>query len=230
MKVFLPALTLVALLQACTSNEIGNSKDVNPDAIYRSYNISYSEGDDVVWCRCQFRFAGKNGTTLILASPGSIELDSQKLYLDSSSYSGAFYYAQRQFNQFEGTHTLTYKDINGNTFPQQFVFTPFTLVTKIPAEITATDLPLSFTGMKDGFIIRVEVADTSSNTEDIYETDTVQNNGIVIKGNELAKLKDGPLDISFYADNNFPLDNPAKQGGTLNLFYKLKYQETVLKK
>ncbi|HVX50186.1 MAG TPA: hypothetical protein VHB48_08505, partial [Chitinophagaceae bacterium] len=112
----------------------------------------------------------------------------------------------------------------------KLTFTPFTLTGKIPAEINAADLPLNFTGLKDGDIIRVEIADTSSTTEDIFETDTVLNNRVIIKGSELATLAAGPLDMSFYADNNYPLDNPGKEGGVLNFFYKLKYQRATLKK
>jgi hypothetical protein len=53
-------------LFCCTSDEIGNSKDVNPDAVFFDYEIWAEEGKDDVTVNLQYRMGGKNGTTLVL--------------------------------------------------------------------------------------------------------------------------------------------------------------------
>jgi hypothetical protein len=63
------------IFSACSSNEIGESKDVAQDKIYQSYSISYSEGNTNAEVFCQFRFAGSNGTTLVLNSPSQLQFD-----------------------------------------------------------------------------------------------------------------------------------------------------------
>jgi hypothetical protein len=49
---------------SCTSNEIGNSKDVNPDAVFFDYEVWAEEGKEDVTVNLQYRMGGKNGTTL----------------------------------------------------------------------------------------------------------------------------------------------------------------------
>jgi len=71
-------------LLACTSNEIGNSKDVNPDTIWFDYRISGEEGKEEVTTMLQFRFGGENGTTLVLNEPAGVELDGARIKGDSS--------------------------------------------------------------------------------------------------------------------------------------------------
>ena len=79
MKRFFPLLFILPsiLLFACTSNEIGNSKDVNPDAIYFDYKIWGEEGNENVTVKLQYRFGGQNGTTLTMEDPAKVELDDE---------------------------------------------------------------------------------------------------------------------------------------------------------
>ena len=58
------ALTSIFLF-SCTSDEIGNSKDVNPDAIFFDYKIWADETREYVTVHLQYRMGGKNGTTLV---------------------------------------------------------------------------------------------------------------------------------------------------------------------
>ncbi len=61
----LTAIFFAAIFCSCSSNEIGNSKDVAQDKIFQQYKVEYKEGDNQLSCRAQFRFAGRNGTTLV---------------------------------------------------------------------------------------------------------------------------------------------------------------------
>jgi hypothetical protein len=229
MKTLFAASFIFLVLQSCQSSEIGNSKDVNPETIYRSYTISYTEGSDMVRCVCQCRFAGQNGTTLVLNSPSDFRLDGDNLFVDSSVIDGAYYYIERRAEGFEGKHNLVYTDINGKPYAQHFNFTEVKC-TGLPGQTTATDIPVTFSGLKDGNIIHVELHDTSSATEDVSRLDTISNNQIIIRGKDLARLKSGPVNMEFYIDENTPLESPAKEGGNISLFYRFKPRTILLEK
>jgi hypothetical protein len=227
-KSLLPALYL--LLCGCASNEIGNSKDVNPETIYTSYEISYTEGDDMVSCLARFRFAGKNGTTLVLNSPSNVQLDGVALPVDSSRLDGAFYYTKRKFDDFTGKHSFVFTGINGKTYPQPFTFKRVGLVANIPPTWGAGDMPLEFSGLEDGDLVHVQIQDTSSATEDISRVDTIKNGKILISSTDFGKLKSGMLNMDLYIDVDMPLQNATEEGGKLNLFYRMQRQRTILAK
>lgn len=89
-KRFFISIISACIFSACSSNEIGESKDVAQDKIYQSYSVSYSDGNTNAEIFCQFRFAGSNGTTLVLNSPSQLQFDGEKINVDSSAGSGAF--------------------------------------------------------------------------------------------------------------------------------------------
>lgn len=229
MKTLIAAIFIFLLLQACQSSEIGNSKDVNPNAVYRAYTISYTEGDDRVRCVCQCRFGGQNGTTLVLNTPSKFTLDGDTLLADSSVIDGAYYYIEPLVERFEGPHNLVFTDINGKEHPQKLSFTTITCG-GLPEVSTAKDIPVAFTGLKDGDVVHTELSDTSNATEDIGRDDTIRNNQLIIRGSALGKLKPGPVTVAFYADKHSPLDNPAKEGGYINMVYRFKERSITLER
>ena len=230
MKYLFSALVFITLWQSCASNEIGDSADVSAKAVYKSYTITYTEGDKDIRCECQFRFGGKNGTTLVLNSPAGIKLDGNAMHLDSNFLIGAFYYANQAFDGFKGSHMIIYTDVNGLICPVTFTFNSKTCTTKLPATIGAKDLPLNFTGLQNGSPVHVVIGDTSYNTADIQEIDTIANNQLVIAGNKLATLADGPLSINFSIEGNTAIAATTDEGGTMRLYYKLAGKNTLLKK
>src|SRR4026208_282257 len=84
-------LVSILILTACNSNEIGSSKDVNPETIYFDYKLWGEEGNDDITLMLQYRYGGKNGTTLVLGEPSKVELDGELIPADSSNMTGAFY-------------------------------------------------------------------------------------------------------------------------------------------
>ena len=138
-KLFLlSAITI--LFFSCTSNEIGNSKDVNPDAVYFDYKIWGEEGKEDITVLLQYRFGGKNGTTLVLNDPASVNLDGKEIPADSSKLTGAFYELMKPINNFSGKHSIVFTDLNKKKYEEEFSFQPFTLKAAIPAQIKRDDL------------------------------------------------------------------------------------------
>ena len=182
MKKYTTFLTLAILVIACSSNEIGNSKDVNPQTVYIDYSVEHEENNPTVSCIAQFRFAGKNGTTLILNEPAKIELDGKKMQLDSSSSSGAFYSLSENVTAFEGKHELIYTDAANKVYHQQFTFHPLNLKSTIANNLSKKqNLIIGFSDQNENNVIAISIEDTAQKTENIDKMDTIKNGHIIIQ-------------------------------------------------
>ncbi len=67
-------LSLISIY-SCNSNEIADSKDVAQNKIYQQYSMNYTEGEKNFTVKAQFRFGGRNGTTLVLSKPANVHFD-----------------------------------------------------------------------------------------------------------------------------------------------------------
>jgi hypothetical protein len=137
------ALTLISIFPSCESNEIGNSKDVNPDAVFFDYLIWAEEGREDVTVNIQYRMGGRNGTTLILDEPSKVLLDGEQMKLDSAKVTGAFYEVQKPLASFPGKHVITFNGLDNKQYKEEFEFVPFTLDPEVPAVMHRGDLVLT---------------------------------------------------------------------------------------
>lgn len=206
----------------CTSNEIGSSKDVNPDAVFFDYEIWSEEGRENVTVNLQYRMGGPNGTTLILDKPSKVLLDGEELTVDSANLSGAYYEAQKPLTAFAGKHTITFIDLNKKEYKEEFVFTPFIIDPDVPAVLTRGDLVFDLKGLNPVDYIRVVITDTSFESHDINDVDTVKNGRLVLLAERLSVLKSGPVNLQFYKELEKPVKNGTKEGGKLSVTYGLK--------
>jgi len=220
--VFLSTLALFLILMSCTSNEIGNIKDVNPDAVFFDYDIRAEEGNEDVTVNLQYRMGGKNGTTLVLDEPSKIMLDGEQLKVDSAKVTGAYYEAQKPFVSFAGKHTISFTDLNKKEYNEEFEFTPFTLDTNIPSTLNRGDLVFNFKGLDPVDYLSVILTDTSYTSDDINDIDTVRNGQLVIKADRLSALVNGPIHLQFFREQALPLKKPTKEGGKFMITYGLK--------
>jgi hypothetical protein len=220
---FLIISSLVAGMAACTSNEIGNSKDVAQESIYQQYSISYTEGDEKAAINAQFRFGGKNGTTLLLNDPSSISFDGAAIKVDSSDLGGAFYQLNKPAATFYGTHHFVFTDISNKKFDNDFVFEKFSLANAPSTAAKTGPLQLQFdsAGLKVGDEITVSSTGTDSSFS-VSGTVNDKNFTIAIPAQDLKKQKGKELrlDISLY--RNIPLQQNTKEGGEMNIRYRLK--------
>lgn len=209
-------------LFSCTSNEIGNSKDVNPDAVFFDYEIWAEEGKEDVTINLQYRMGGKNGTTLVLDEPSKVILDGEQLIVDSAKVTGAYYEIQRPVASFAGKHTISFTDLNKKEYNEEFEFTPFTLEPNVPAVFERGDLVFTFKGLEPIDVLSVTLTDTSFQSADIMnDTDTVRNGRLVIASHRLSALVNGPINLQLYKEVNKPVKNGTKEGGNLHIRYGL---------
>lgn len=214
--------SVIILFSSCTSNEIGSSKDVNPDAVYFDYKIWGGEGIEDVTVTLQYRFGGSNGTTLVLEAPAQVELDGEQIPADSSKMTGAFYEVQKPLTEFTGRHLILFTDINKKQYREEFSFKPFKLSTEIPAELKRGELVFDFEGLEPVDYVRVFARDTSFESNDINRIDTVKNGRIILTPADLYNLVNGPINIEFYREDEKPVKNGTREGGRIAVTYGLK--------
>ena len=207
---------------ACTSDEIGNSKDVNPDAVFFDYEVWAEEGKQDVTVKLQYRMGGPNGTTLVLNEPSNVFLDGEKLELDSAKFSGAYYESQKPLASFAGKHTILFTDLNKKEYREEFEFTPFQIKPDVPEVLNRDDLVFELSGLEPVDYIRISLTDTSFASKDINDVDTVKNGRLVISANRLSSLTNGPINLQFYKEMEKAVKNGTAEGGKLSITYGLK--------
>ena len=225
---FLSILSACFFFISCTSNEIGNGKDVNPNAIYFDYKVWGDEEDSNITVMLQYRFAGANGTTLVLEDPSKVEFDGQQIITDSSKMTGAFYEITKPIKEFAGSHSIVFTDINQKQYKEDFSFEPVSLRTTIPGVIQRDDLVFELDGLDPEDHVRVLLNDTSFASDGINRVDTVKNGRIIISKKDLETVVNGPVHLELYKEIEKPVKNGTQEGGRLSFTYGLK-REFVLK-
>ena len=221
-----PALVLITsffVFAACSSNEIGDSKDVAQDKIYQDYTISYAEGNTNAEVYCQFRFAGKNGTTLVLNNPSQVQFDGETIKVDSSAGGGAYYQVNKPAADFFGKHTITYTTTDSKKLANSFSFDNFKLV-HMPATVSKKqDLNITFEtpALQGDDYIEVGASNTDSSFS-VTHTAADKGNFITIPAKELKrqKVKELTLDATLY--RKVPLQQNTLEGGQMDVRYSLK--------
>jgi hypothetical protein len=215
-------------ISSCNSNEIGGSKDVNPETIWFDYQISGEEGRNDMTVMLQFRFAGENGTTLVLDNPSKVELDGEFIKADSSKMTGAFYEIMKPVKEFTGKHTITFTDINKKQYKEEFSFQPISLKTKLPATIEREELLFELDGLNHVDYVRVLLTDTAFRSEGINRVDTVKNGRIIISKKDLETVVNGPVQLELIKEDEKRIRNGTAEGGRISIIYGLK-REFVLR-
>ncbi len=229
---FFAATLFWVITGGCTSNEIGNSKDVAPETIYQQYSINYTEGDETAEVYAQFRFGGKNGTTLVLNPPSGVSFDGQKIRVDSAGLSGAFYKAAKPVGSFFGSHHWEFTDISNKTFRNTFVFDRIGLQSRPAEASTQSPLRLVFdtTGLKTGDEISISSSLTDSSFTIVHTVNSANPdfNTVTIPLEDMKKQKSKKIVLDISLNREVPLQQNTKEGGILSITYRLKPVKLVL--
>lgn len=222
MRLSLLLLPAVFIL-SCTNTEIGSSKDVAPDSIFFDYNISGTEADSAITCMLRYRFGGRNGTTLVLENPSTVEIDGATPTLDSTKYAGAYYELAKPLDSFRGHHTIVFTDINKKQYKEEFDFTPFTLQTELPEKIKRESFTVKLKNFPSvATPVRLVITDTAFSTHDVNEIMSIVNGKIPIDERLLSSLKAGPINLEIYLEDEWHVKHGTKQGGKVSVSYGLK--------
>jgi len=214
-------LLLMTGLAACDSTEIGESKDVNQDKIYMDYQISCNEAGQNVSLNFKYRFAGSAGTTLVLNEPSHVELDGERLAVDSSEFAGAFYQAERRSGPFAGKHSIDFTDNNGKKLVNPFNFS-MPVFNALPAIVDRNkDLVISLNtaDLTIGDHIEINSLDTDSS---FHYQQAGPGNSVTIASQDLLRQKGKTLNLQYQVYRDIPLQQKTTEGGSLKISYTLK--------
>ncbi len=221
-KNIIPVIVFTSLLFACNSNEIGDSKDVNPESIYIDYQVLYNENLDSINCFLQYRFGGKLGTTLVLTPPSHVNFNGENITVDSSPLLGAFYRKRFLRVGFEGENTIQFTDSKNVMHEESFNFEPFSCSVAPTVFKKSDSLVFTFAGVKNNDTILFEISDTSTVSPNMDSILLIKNNKLIIPATAFAKLSPGTLDFKFQKKQGRPLKNPLAEGGEFTFQYILK--------
>lgn len=219
------AVVIIALaLFGCSDEqkEIEGTEEIDPQNIYFDYKVSGEEGSEYVTIKLQYRNGGEMGNSLRLDEPSAVTLDGENIPPDSSRMQGSFYEIAAPLEGFEGRHVISFTDIKGRKFNESFNFQPFRMVNELPAYMVRGDWVFEFEGLEPLDLVQVIVIDTSFTSGDINEQDTVKDGRLIISGDRLASLVDGPVQLEFYKEVYRPVRDGTEQGGKMVVSYGLK--------
>lgn len=220
-----PAFLLSLLgLYSCSSNEIADSKDVAQNKIYQQYSLNYTEGEKNFTVKAQYRFGGRNGTTLVLSKPANIHFDYVNIGVDSGKYAGAYYESNRDAGLLFSSHSFVYTDINNKKLENNFFFNQFKL-SGIPSTASKkTPVSIAYTfepgySLQPGDYIELRSVNTDSSFSiTVHSTDT---GNIIIPLKELKRQKGNELSLEATLYRNMKLKQVTDEGGELEIRYAL---------
>lgn len=222
-NLFLIALsTSFFLLSGCVDNKSLKKKKTNPDDIYFDYRVWGNEENSDIVVRLQYFLENGDENTVLLQHPSKVEFDGEVLPGDSSRRNGYYYEATVPLENFAGKHSIVFTDRNEKQYREEFEFPIISLKTEIPAVVSRKELVLGLSGINPGEIVRVLLTDTAFYSRGIDRIDTVRNDSIIITPRDLENLKNGPVYLEIYKDDEWPLKETTKGGGRISLSYGLK--------
>lgn len=209
-KLIVPVLLL--FIAGCASNEIGHSKDVNQDEIHQGYSVWYDATKNETSIIAFFRFAGANGTTLILDEPSKILLDGEPMEKTENGL-GCSYQKIIKGQLPDGEHTFAFSDINGKAFNNTFKWNNVN-IEALPENISKSEnLKIHLDGFKDRLSekLTVDISDTANTVSETFERVGLDDK-VVINKDKLQGLN-GTVTIRINRYGHFDLKNVAHAGG-----------------
>ncbi len=208
----------IFLYTACNSNEIGESKDVAQEKIYQDYSVTYNEGNTTAEIFCQYRFGGKNGTTLVLNTPSMVSFDGEKLNVDSNKLSGAYYKTSKPIDNFWGSHKFLFTNVDKKQYENSFSFDSFKV--NFPAS-AAKNKPFQISFETSALGENDYVQINTVNSDSSFSI-TNKGNSVIIPIEELKRQNKSDVQLEAHLFRNIPLQQNTSEGGKMYLSYSLK--------
>jgi hypothetical protein len=203
------------ILVSCASNEIGESKDVNQDKIYQDYVIQYEEETEKATIQSQFRFAGQDGTTLVLSAPSSIKINGKAIAVDSNTMKGAYY----ETTATEKTYQFLFTDNLGKKYTNDITIQPIEFLQKPTAVDSTQDLALPINLLKvNNGIVTIESVNSDSSFFLSQEVNTTTKSIIIPKA-VLSKQKSGSVTVKIGLNYSVDLQQKTAEGGIISVEY-----------
>ena len=216
-------VALLVIVGACDNNGKRRVNEiVNPDSLYFDYKIWGDEESGIITLNLQYRLGGSEGTPVKISAPGKVTLDGYRIEPDSSKMNGVYYEVNIPLRDFEGPHEIIYTDAKGREYKEGFEFPLISLKRELPKSLVRDDLNFELAGLDTLDFVRIIFTDTSFYGRGIDRVDTVRNGLVRINQAALNSLKNGPVYLEFYKEEEWPLKETLPPGGRFTLSYAVK--------
>lgn len=207
---------------SCNNHEETIIKHVDADEVWLDYQVWGEEGKENVTVMLQFRTEYSDKDTRLLEEPAGVELDGEELEADSSKMTGFYYEMEKPLQDFSGKHVILFRDFEGKEYEEKFRFRPFELKEEILEKISRTGFTIQLEGLDKESYIRVIAIDTAFRSNGINDIDTVKNGELTFSEKRLKNLKNGPVHLELFQEEEWALKNNWRGGGRLSITYGLK--------
>lgn len=210
------------LVVSCKNEDKQLPDEKRTDALYFDYSISAAEDREMVSCLFQFREAGANGDPVTLSDKVILRFDGKEVPADSARMAGTFYELLVPLSQFAGKHTILFRAPSGREYEETFTFQPFALQGPADQTISRNQFELQLSGVKNSEPLGVILTDTSFLSNDLNRLDTAKNGRLQIAPQNLAEVKNGPVILQLFKNEELKLKDAPRQGGRLLISYALQ--------
>lgn len=222
-NVLIGAVLTAICLAGCASNEIGASRDVAQERIYMQFDMELSEPRRTGDLTAQFRFSGKDGTTLVLSAPSRFVMNGETLSVDSLPSAGAFYRKSLTPDMWWRKHDWLFEDTQGKAYANSITLdrsyveaAPAAVSRQAPVTLRLNDLPYGPDDEWDVYSV-----DTDSSFSLTFSLGRTGQPPFQIPAKELQRQKGKSLTLGFQLTRYFQLPNTPAEGGRLRLRYTM---------
>jgi len=214
-------LLIAAIVAGCTNRDTIN-KEINYDDLYFDYTISAEEGDENVTCVFQFKKGGDAGKAINI-EPSTVYLDGQPIKTDSAKLSGFFYEVQKPLKSFGGKHTIVFRTADNKQYENDFDFSAFAFTEELPGKLRrkAFTIHLKNFPTKEK-AVRLLLLDTAFESSGFNDLVPVVNKQINIDQYILSSVRNGPVVLELYLEQERQLKQHTTAGGKISITYGLK--------
>lgn len=192
------------------------------DVLYFDYKIWGDEEANTITVNLQYRVGGSEGDPVRLPVPGNVTFDNNLIEPDSTKMNGVYYEVNIPVQEFAGRHAIIYTDARGKEYREEFEFPVISLKSDLPKELFRKNIDFELLGLDTVDMLRIIFTDTSFYGRGIDRVDTVRNGHVTLTKSDLENLRNGPVYLEFYKEEEWPLKETLSPGGHFNLSYVVK--------
>ncbi|MET0465234.1 MAG: hypothetical protein ABW007_18885 [Chitinophagaceae bacterium] len=221
---FLISLLLLAaiFIISCNNGSPQRTAETTGDFLYLDYQATGEDGVKEAVVRIQFHLAGPDGPSLLLDSPATVLFDGHPMTEGKSKMNGSYYEAAFLLDETNNQHFISYRDMAGHIYNDTFSFPYFRLAEELPAVINRSKgLQINFASLSDSTPIHTMLTDTSFYGRGIDRVDSVTANHLQFSDIELLALKNGPIHLEFFREEEHYLQRNGRLHGRLYLSYNV---------
>lgn len=211
---------LVLAFLGCTNSDVREERS-DPNDIYFDYIAWGDEETGNITLKLQFRAGGPNQRAILLQTPSGVMLDNQVLQADSTKFAGPYYEYVIPASDFGGEHSIVFTDNKNRQYKTQFEFPVVRFKSEPDSIIGRRDMVLDLEGPRSEGQVRVLMTDTSFYGRGIEKIDSFDNKPLIITREDLRDLKNGPVYLELFREEDKDLPETMNAGGRFYLSYSL---------